>query len=211
MGLRRTLLDKKVGSTWRILVPHKDIDDYIALDEIPSSAEIPADYDIVIDFEIVGIADRSLQGFLEATTLEDFQPLEEPLEELRSEDRKPGTGTVAAVGDTLIVNYIGVTAEDGKVFDQNNTFSFSLNNQSVIEGWVLGLEGLSVGGQRRIFIPAKNAYHEDSGHALYNKDLVFDVELLAVHKAPGQPEVAPSEEVEESERPEGGENEEAES
>ena len=210
-GLRQTLLDKRVGSTWRIMVPYKDINDYIALDEIATSSEIPADYDIVIDFEIVGIADRSLKGFLEETALEDFQPLPEALAEMRFEDRKQGSGTTANGGDTLIVNYIGVTAEDGEVFDQNNAFSFNLDNQSVIEGWVLGLEGMQVGGQRRIFIPAKNAYHTDPEHALYNKDLVFDVELLAVHKAPGQPGVETADEAEaETSETEGGENGEGE-
>ena len=182
-GFRDLLLDKKVGSSWRILVPYKDIEKYIDLGEV-GVEELPTGSDIVLDIEIVGIADRALKGFADQEALSDFEPLQEALTELRIENLREGTGTAVAKNDTLVVNYIGVTAGDGEIFDQNDATSFGLVDGGLIEGWVVGLEGMQVGGRRRLFIPAKNAYHNDPKHFLYNKDLVFDIELLAVYKAP---------------------------
>ena len=129
---------------------------------------------------MVGVADRSLTGFADQETLADFQPLTEPLEELRIEDLVEGTGRAVEADDVLIVNYIGVLAADGSKFDANDAISFPLSG--VIPGWQTGLLEMKIGGKRRIFIPSAQAYGEaGSGETIPpDSDLAFDVELLAI-------------------------------
>ncbi len=62
-------------------------------------------------------------------------------------------------------------------------FEFSLGAGQVIEGWDQGVEGMKVGGQRTLIIPARLGYGaQGAGRAIPpNSTLVFDVELLSVH------------------------------
>jgi peptidylprolyl isomerase len=52
----------------------------------------------------------------------------------------------------------------------------------VIQGWDLGVEGMKVGGQRRLTIPPGLGYGPDGidGVIAPNETLVFVVDLLAV-------------------------------
>ena len=61
-------------------------------------------------------------------------------------------------------------------------FHFSLGAGEVIKGWDQGVEGMKVGGQRTLVIPAHLGYGPmGAGGAIPpNAALVFDVELLAV-------------------------------
>jgi FK506-binding nuclear protein len=59
-----------------------------------------------------------------------------------------------------LCSYIG-KLESGKQFDANTSgkpFSFVLGKGEVIRGWDEGLAGMSVGGERRLTIPAGLAY-----------------------------------------------------
>ena len=74
------------------------------------------------------------------------------------EDIVTGTGTAASYGDELLVNYTG-TLENGTTFDSGQDFTVSsLDELTVIEGWVEGLEGMMVGGTRKIVIPPEKGY-----------------------------------------------------
>ena len=104
---------------------------------------------------------------------------------LQITDVRVGSGPVANVGDRLSMNYKG-TLLNGKVFDQSygrGAFEFQLGAGQVIEGWDKGIVGMRVGGQRKLVIPAKMAYGEDSpGPEIPpNSTLVFEVELLSVN------------------------------
>jgi peptidylprolyl isomerase len=59
---------------------------------------------------------------------------------------------------------------------------FPLGVRRVIIGWDLGLEGLRVGGLRRLFVPYALAYGEAGRPPVIpeKSDLIFDVELIAV-------------------------------
>ena len=101
-----------------------------------------------------------------------------------------GTGTEAASGNTLTVNYTGwiydPTKPDGKglQFDSSvggDPFQFILGTQSVIAGWDRGLVGMKVGGIRRLVIPPSLGYGDIRNHSIpAYSTLVFDVELVAV-------------------------------
>jgi len=79
---------------------------------------------------------------------------------LVKEDLKVGTGATVNPGDTVTVNYIGVSCSTGKIFDssysRNQPATFPLT--SVIKGWTDGIPGMKVGGQRLLGIPPDQAY-----------------------------------------------------
>jgi FKBP-type peptidyl-prolyl cis-trans isomerase FkpA len=102
-----------------------------------------------------------------------------------------GTGTVAATGNTLTVNYTGWLYDPSKVdfkglqFDstasKGTTFSFPLGAKQVIAGWEKGLPGMQVGGVRRLIVPPSLAYGDTrNGPIPPNATLVFEIELVDV-------------------------------
>lgn len=105
-----------------------------------------------------------------------------PPTKLIAEDLKPGTGAVVAAGQTLKVNYIGVSCSTGKIFDssyaRNEPAEFPLSG--VIEGWQKGLPGMKVGGQRLLGIPPAQGYGGSGQGAdiAPNESLWFVVEVL---------------------------------
>jgi len=112
--------------------------------------------------------------------------------ELVKIDSKLGNGAQATAGHEVSVHYTGwlyeVATPDhhGKKFDSSRDrgqpFSFSLGAGQVIKGWDMGVEGMKVGGQRTLIIPANLGYGaRGAGKDIPpNRTLVFDVELLDV-------------------------------
>ena len=77
------------------------------------------------------------------------------------------------------VKYTGYFT-DGRIFD-SGTYQFLLGSGGVIQGWDIGLQGMKVGGKRKLVIGSELAYgREGSGPIGPNKTLVFDTELLSV-------------------------------
>ena len=106
-------------------------------------------------------------------------------------DISEGTGAMAVTGKTAIVNYTGWLYADGapdhkgSKFDSSigrGPFSFRLGAGQVIRGWDQGVQGMKVGGHRRLVLPPEFAYGaRGAGGAIPpNATLVFDVELLDV-------------------------------
>jgi peptidylprolyl isomerase len=57
-----------------------------------------------------------------------------------------------------------------------------LSNKRLIQGWVWGLQGMKVGGKRRLSVPALLAYGERKIAEMIpaNSTLIFEIELLEV-------------------------------
>jgi len=93
-------------------------------------------------------------------------PAEQPVTELKVTTITDGTGTGAAVGDSVEVHYLGYTSVDGVVFDNSYDrgapIPVVLGTGGVIEGWEQGLLGLKVGGRYQIDIPVDLAYGPDA-------------------------------------------------
>jgi len=101
------------------------------------------------------------------------------------DDKKIGSGPAAKAGDRVGMRYIGKLEKNGAVFDSNKKgkpFTFKLGAGEVIKGWDIGIAGMSVGGERRITIPANLAYGSKGAGADIpgNSTLVFDVKLLEI-------------------------------
>ncbi|MBC7453425.1 MAG: FKBP-type peptidyl-prolyl cis-trans isomerase [Massilia sp.] len=109
---------------------------------------------------------------------------------LQYEDTIVGAGALAQAGQHVTVHYTGWLRNDdgstGAKFDsskdRNDPFQFSLGAGQVIRGWDEGVQGMQVGGARRLTIPASLGYGaRGAGGAIPpNATLIFDVELLAV-------------------------------
>ncbi|GMH68656.1 hypothetical protein TL16_g04981, partial [Triparma laevis f. inornata] len=70
-----------------------------------------------------------------------------------------GDGAVAEVGKTVVVSYVGkLTDENGHTFDSAKSFDFVLGAGDVIKGWDRGVQGMKVGGKRRLVCPPKMGY-----------------------------------------------------
>ncbi|KAK4545030.1 hypothetical protein LTR36_003581 [Oleoguttula mirabilis] len=103
------------------------------------------------------------------------------------DDKKTGTGPAAKSGDRVGMRYIGKLQKDNKIFDSNKKgkpFTFKLGAGQVIKGWDIGVAGMSVGGERRITIPANLAYgSKGAGPDIPpNATLIFDIKCLEVGK-----------------------------
>ena len=104
---------------------------------------------------------------------------------LKYEDVNVGTGETATAGRTVSVHYTGWLT-DGKKFDSSKDrgkpFEFPLGGGRVIKGWDEGVQGMKVGGVRKLTIPASLGYGSRGAGGVIPPDatLVFEVELLGV-------------------------------
>lgn len=114
--------------------------------------------------------------------------------QVAASDEMVGTGAEAVAGTKITVHYTG-TFEDGTKFDSSvdrgTPFQFILGAGQVIPGWDRGVQGMKVGGKRRLVIPPDLAYGpngvkgQDGKYVIPpNATLHFEVELLKVEPAP---------------------------
>jgi FKBP-type peptidyl-prolyl cis-trans isomerase FkpA len=109
---------------------------------------------------------------------------------LQYEDLKLGTGMIARVGARVRVHYTGwlrnKDGSAGKKFDSSRDsgepFEFVVGNGDVIAGWDEGVQGMRVGGIRKLVIPASLGYGaRGAGRDIPpNAKLIFEVELLSL-------------------------------
>ncbi|HBC69291.1 MAG: FKBP-type peptidyl-prolyl cis-trans isomerase [Duodenibacillus sp.] len=128
---------------------------------------IPPNATLVFEVELLGITEVPAEGEL---------VIEEVLE---------GKGEAAANGRTVRVHYRGCL-EDGTVFDSSyergDPIEFPLGAGMVIAGWEQGLQGLKVGGKRKLRIPYNLGYGAQGypGVIPPYATLIFDVELVGL-------------------------------
>ncbi|ATG21385.1 FKBP-type peptidyl-prolyl cis-trans isomerase [Ralstonia mannitolilytica] len=108
---------------------------------------------------------------------------------LQYEDVVVGDGAEATAGKYVTVHYTGWLYENGqagKKFDsskdRNDPFAFPLGAGHVIKGWDEGVQGMKVGGTRKLIIPAALGYGARGAGGVIppNATLLFEVDLLEV-------------------------------
>jgi FKBP-type peptidyl-prolyl cis-trans isomerase FkpA len=101
------------------------------------------------------------------------------------EDMVVGEGAEAAAGQHVTVHYTGWLT-DGRKFDsskdRNDPFAFALGARHVLAGWDEGVQGMKIGGTRKLTIPPDLGYGARGAGGVIppNATLVFEVELLGL-------------------------------
>ena len=97
--------------------------------------------------------------------------------------------------DTVLVRYKG-TLLDGTVFDETKEDAdpVRLTLDRVIKGWTEGLQLVGEGGKIQLVIPSELGYGERGTQGIQpNSTLLFDVDVVEVHKFVPKEEAAPAE------------------
>ena len=117
-------------------------------------------------------------------------------------DTKIGTGPLAVKHKWYSLKYTGYLT-DGTVFDasskhpDHDPFVFQQGpspqgRRQVIVGWDTGIDGMRIGGKRRLFIPNELAYGPNgnpAGGIPPKSWLIFDIELVAQNDTDPSPKV----------------------
>ena len=109
---------------------------------------------------------------------------------LQYEELVVGEGEEAVAGNHVSVHYTGwLQNPDGSAgekfdssHDRNEAFDFPLGAGHVIQGWDQGVQGMKVGGKRKLIIPSALGYGPRGAGGVIppNATLICDVELLGV-------------------------------
>lgn len=97
-----------------------------------------------------------------------------------------GDGPVAKAGDFVKVHYVGVSWSTGEEFDaswnRGGPLEFQLGAGQVIAGWDRGIQGMKVGGRRKLVIPAHLGYGDRGagGKIAPGETLIFVCDLMGV-------------------------------
>ncbi|MET9467894.1 FKBP-type peptidyl-prolyl cis-trans isomerase [Streptomyces sp. NPDC006544] len=100
------------------------------------------------------------------------------------EDIWEGEGAEAKAGSLVSVHYVGVAFSTGEEFDaswnRGAPLQFKLGVGQVISGWDQGVQGMKVGGRRKLTIPAHLAYGDrGAGGAIKpGETLIFVCDLV---------------------------------
>jgi peptidylprolyl isomerase len=109
-----------------------------------------------------------------------------PPTELEVTDLADGDGAEASAGRTVHVHYVGVAHSTGEEFDasynRGEPLTFRLGAGQVIAGWDQGVQGMKVGGRRRLVIPPQLGYGDRGAGGVIKpgETLIFVVDLVDV-------------------------------
>jgi len=113
-------------------------------------------------------------------------PDHDPPADLEVTDVTEGDGAEATSGSTVSVHYVGVAHSTGEEFDasynRGEPLRFRLGVGQVIQGWDRGVEGMKVGGRRRLGIPPHLGYGDRGARGVIKpgETLIFVVDLVDV-------------------------------
>jgi peptidylprolyl isomerase len=109
-----------------------------------------------------------------------------PPSDLEITEITEGDGPEATAGRTVSVHYVGVAHSTGEEFDASYNrgapLNFRLGVGQVISGWDQGVQGMKVGGRRKLVIPPHLAYGDRGAGGVIGpgETLIFVVDLVEV-------------------------------
>lgn len=112
-------------------------------------------------------------------------------------DIQVGTGALASPGKYFSILYTGYLT-DGTEFDSsakhgNDPIVIQYGKHNVIPGWDTGLDGMRVGGKRRLYIPYELGYPNGQPPVIPAKsELIFDVEFVSQSDTRPAPKPSPA-------------------
>ncbi len=115
----------------------------------------------------------------------DVEPPEgPPPETLTVEDLVEGDGEPVTDGDVLTVHYVGITwggSEFTSSWERGQPLTYTHGEGRWVQGWEEGIDGMRVGGRRRIVVPSELGYGQRGAPGVpAGETLVFVVDLLDV-------------------------------
>lgn len=104
---------------------------------------------------------------------------------IKIEHELAGTGPVAERGDAVTIVY-DLFLNRGEAVQSRQTTGFTLGKRRVIPGLEYGVEGMRVGGRRRIRVSPHLAYRDTGVPDVIppNAVLIFNIELLSIRDRP---------------------------
>lgn len=107
-------------------------------------------------------------------------------------DLKPGSGEVAAFGDTVTIHFTGWFDSNGargkEIYNtrrESRTVAFVVGTDRVMPGWNEAVIGMHAGGKRLVKVPASLAYGTRGVQGIIPPDtgLIFVIELIQLEKS----------------------------
>jgi peptidylprolyl isomerase len=137
-------------------------------------------------------ASSSGEGTAEATTTKVVRkepnvsiPKGPPPKKLVVEELIPGTGAEIEEGDEAVIHYVMLSYQARSGIDSSwrrgKPFTFAFGSGEVVKGWERGMEGMRVGGRRKLIVPPSLGYGAE-GSSIVSPEvtLVLVVDLLGV-------------------------------
>lgn len=125
-----------------------------------------------------------LQTIIEDKNMNSTSTPETVGESVKITDVVVGAGAVAKCNNQVTVHYTGTLVDGAKFdssYDRNQPFSFKLCSGYVIKGWDQGVQGMKVGGIRKLIIPPSLGYgNRSAGSIPPNSILNFEIKLIEV-------------------------------
>ena len=98
-----------------------------------------------------------------------------------------GDGKRAVPGKVATIHFV-IWENDGGLkgtqlydsYSENLPLSFKLGTKKVANGFNIGINGMNVGGKRRLYVPPELNPKIESGPFPANANLIFEVELLKI-------------------------------
>ena len=171
------------GSKYKFYIPTELVNDQ----DINSGGKIPPGSTLIFEIELLDFKESEKQiglKFLEQNKKK--SGVKVTASGLQYEVIKQGTGKKPSVSNTVKVHYTGTLIDGTKFdssFDRGKPSEFVVSQ--VIEGWIEGLQLMSVGSKFKFYIPSELAYGDnprEGGPIQPGSTLIFDVELLEVKK-----------------------------
>jgi hypothetical protein len=109
---------------------------------------------------------------------------------------KVGTGSLAQANDSATMDYTLYSAGgeflQTSIGSSSGPFTTELSTSALIPGFVQGVEGMRVGGIRRIVVPQDLGYGQTPPSGIPSGTLIFIVRLKAISTATPSPSPSPS-------------------